>query len=191
MGNWSSVVNKKVCAAHTVIEHLHFLWYIFDSMDCKHVYEKNAIMQHIGSKDAQGHCPVTGILSSLLDEIMKLLCYETSLCWIVIVCGLMWWSCFRLPQKITSRESCLRPLVSDGNRWSAVTEWATCESWCNRRFYSAVRRSICHTLLCKWFIVEIKIFSCTAPFWDANPTLLVLLLKIKKSCIQGERIDRD
>ncbi|KAH6820719.1 RING/U-box superfamily protein [Perilla frutescens var. hirtella] len=30
------------------------------SMDCKHIYEKKPIMQHIKSKVGQGHCPVTG-----------------------------------------------------------------------------------------------------------------------------------
>lgn len=38
------------------------------SMDCKHIYDKNAIMQHIRSKDAHGRCPVTGCPKILRAE---------------------------------------------------------------------------------------------------------------------------
>ncbi|KAK4439159.1 E3 SUMO-protein ligase MMS21 [Sesamum alatum] len=38
------------------------------SMDCKHIYEKKAIMQHIRSKVSQGRCPVTGCPKKLVAD---------------------------------------------------------------------------------------------------------------------------
>ncbi|KAL0362659.1 UNVERIFIED_CONTAM: E3 SUMO-protein ligase MMS21 [Sesamum calycinum] len=38
------------------------------SMDCKHIYEKKAIMQHIRSKVLQGRCPVTGCPKKVLAD---------------------------------------------------------------------------------------------------------------------------
>lgn len=42
------------------------------SMDCKHIYEKNAIMHHIRSKHAQSQCPVAGCPKILVKE--KVVC---------------------------------------------------------------------------------------------------------------------
>ncbi|KAL8032075.1 hypothetical protein ABFS82_13G071000 [Erythranthe guttata] len=38
------------------------------SMDCKHIYEKKPIMQHIRSKNSHGRCPVTGCPKTLQAE---------------------------------------------------------------------------------------------------------------------------
>ncbi|XP_073299197.1 E3 SUMO-protein ligase MMS21 [Primulina huaijiensis] len=42
------------------------------SMDCKHIYEKEAILRHIRSNDAQGRCPATGCPKPLREN--RVLC---------------------------------------------------------------------------------------------------------------------
>lgn len=42
-------------------------------MDCKHIYEKRAIVQHMKSKGTSGRCPMTGkLLLAFVDEFILL-----------------------------------------------------------------------------------------------------------------------